>query len=71
MTTDNVSSWRGSATISVAVAAQILGISTRTVHRLIGDGTIPSRKLGARRLIPTSAIENYVIHGAWSTGGAA
>ncbi len=70
MIKSNVYPWRGSATISVADTAQYLGISSRTVHRRIEEGTIPSWKLGGRRLIPTSAIEHFIAHGTWSIGGA-
>lgn len=40
------------AVISRADAARLLGCDPRTVGRGIADGTIPSIKLGRRRLIP-------------------
>jgi len=41
-------------------AAEALGgISTRALDYLIRTGKLPSRKLGKRRLIPVSALENF------------
>lgn len=38
----------------------ILGLSLATIGRRIKDGTIPSKKIGSRVLIPTEAIERMV-----------
>ena len=37
-------------------AAEILGVSTRTIRRRIKDGTIPAVKIGRLVRIPASAI---------------
>lgn len=36
---------------------QLLRISESTMARWIADGTVPSLKLGGRRLIPRAAVE--------------
>jgi len=38
-------------------AAAILGISARSVDYLIAKGTLRSRKIGRRRLVPRKAVE--------------
>jgi excisionase family DNA binding protein len=38
-------------------AAELLGVSTRTVQNLIATKELPSRKIGRRRLIPYSALQ--------------
>lgn len=45
--------------VSINQAAEILGVSRSTIDRRIADGTIPSRKLGARVLIAKSAIDAF------------
>jgi excisionase family DNA binding protein len=42
---------------SPAEAAQALGISRARLYQLLDDGTLPSVKLGRRRLIRLAAIE--------------
>jgi excisionase family DNA binding protein len=41
-------------------AATHLGISRRMLQILIGDGEIQSIKVGRRRLVPLSALEDFV-----------
>ena len=41
---------------SPAEAAQVLGISRARLYQLLDDGTIPSLKLGRRRLIRRDAL---------------
>jgi excisionase family DNA binding protein len=41
-------------------AAKRLGVSKQTVVRLVKDGTLPSRQLGRRVLIPREALEKLV-----------
>jgi excisionase family DNA binding protein len=41
-------------------AAKQLGVSKQTVIRLVKDGTLPSRQLGRRVLIPREALEKLV-----------
>ena len=42
--------------LSVEAACQALGISRASVNRRIADGTLRSRRVGGRRLIPVAAI---------------
>jgi excisionase family DNA binding protein len=46
--------------ISIADAAQRLGVSRITGYRWAEAGSLPSIKLGARRLVPEEAIERLV-----------
>lgn len=41
-------------------AAAQLSVSPRTVERLIRDGELTSVKLGRRRLVPHTALTDYV-----------
>jgi excisionase family DNA binding protein len=41
-------------------AAKVLGISRARVYELIADGTIPSLKIGQRRLIRRETIERFL-----------
>lgn len=43
--------------VSVRHAADMLGVSARTVQNLITAKELPSRKIGRRRLIPYSALQ--------------
>jgi excisionase family DNA binding protein len=43
-----------------ADAAKVLGISKARLYELIGDGTIPSLKLGQRRLIRRETIDRFL-----------
>jgi len=45
--------------VSVADAADLLGVSRSTVDRRVKDGTFPARKLGARVLIERKALESF------------
>lgn len=38
-------------------AADLLGVSVRTIQNLIAAKELPSRKIGRRRLIPHSALQ--------------
>jgi excisionase family DNA binding protein len=46
--------------LSVAQAAEHLGVGKSTVNRLIGERKISSVKIGRRRLIPENALTSYV-----------
>ena len=46
--------------VSVSQAAQMIGIRRDLMYRLIMAGAVPSFKIGARRLIPTAALRDYV-----------
>ena len=41
-------------------AADYLRVSVRTINRLIAAGTLPSAKIGGRRLIPTDALHRLL-----------
>ena len=43
--------------VSVQRACSLLGLSRATVNRRMADGTLRSRKVGGRRLIPVAAVE--------------
>ena len=45
---------------SVIEAAEQLGLSRSTVYNLIADGRLASLRVGGRRLVPTSAIEEFL-----------
>jgi excisionase family DNA binding protein len=49
--------------ISVPQAAEILGIGKSTCWELIAQGTIPTIKLGKRRLVVRRTLENLVNSG--------
>jgi len=38
----------------------MLGISRSGLYPLISNGTIPSFKLGGRRLVPVKALESFI-----------
>ena len=42
-------------------AAQTLGVGRTFVYSLLASGRIGSIKLGRRRLIPTEALERFVV----------
>lgn len=41
-------------------AARILGVSLRTIDRLIALKELPVRRLGRRVLIPRSSLDNFL-----------
>ena len=45
-----------------------LGLSRGRVYELMKDGTIPSVKIGKRRLVPVKALKEYV-DGLDTSGG--
>lgn len=46
--------------LSIAVFARRLGISERTVWRMLSAGVLESRRIGGRRLIPSSEAERIM-----------
>jgi excisionase family DNA binding protein len=52
----------GSVMVSVPEAARRMGIGTTKLKELIALGQIPSVKLGERRLIPVSGLEDFSAH---------
>lgn len=47
--------------LSVREAAEILGISQKTVYRWINDGRLPSHRLGAQHFLERSEVNNLAI----------
>ena len=43
--------------LSIKEAAQTCGLSRATLYRLIADGKLTTLKIGARRLVTTTAID--------------
>jgi excisionase family DNA binding protein len=48
-----------SAMVSIAEAAQLLGVSRTSLYALMDTGVLPSRHVGRRRLISRAALEQY------------
>ncbi len=49
---------------SVAEAARVTGLGKTTLYGLIGEGKLPSRKIGRRRLIAAADLNALVTEGA-------
>lgn len=52
--------WRQRAILSVEESAGVTGISRAYLYRLIATGELASLKVGRRRCIRPSAIEDYL-----------
>jgi excisionase family DNA binding protein len=50
--------------LSIKEAAEACNLSRATVYRLIADGKLETRKIGARRLVPVGAIDALLSGGA-------
>lgn len=46
--------------ISINEAARVAGVGRTRIYQALGDGELPSIKLGRRRLIRLSAIEDWL-----------
>ena len=46
--------------MGVREAALVLGVSPRTLEEMAADNTVPSFKMGRRRLFPRAALEAWV-----------
>lgn len=46
--------------LSVEETAARLNLSERTVRSFVSDGTLPSAKIGRRRLIPREAVDEFI-----------
>jgi excisionase family DNA binding protein len=46
--------------LSVAQTADVLGVSVRTVYRMISDGSLPVARARGRLIIPASALDALV-----------
>jgi excisionase family DNA binding protein len=42
--------------VAIPAACRLLGIGRTKLYELMGDGTVPSVKLGKRRLVRTAAV---------------
>lgn len=60
----------GRIAISIEEAGLALGIGERTMRTALRDGTIPSVKVGGRRLIPVKALERHLEALAYAESGA-
>jgi excisionase family DNA binding protein len=49
-----------SACIGVSDLATRLGLSTRSIWRIIGRGELPTLRIGRRRLVRLSAVHNWL-----------
>lgn len=56
--------------LSVTEAAELLGVSRPTMYQLIRQEGFPSFRIGARRLISRSGLEEWV-RGQTENGGGA
>ena len=46
--------------VDVATAAKLAGVGFTTMRELVMSGTIPSSKIGRRRLVRVAAIEDHL-----------
>jgi excisionase family DNA binding protein len=46
--------------VGIPEAARRLGLSARTIATLVKSGDLKSRKVGRRRLIPTSVLDEFI-----------
>lgn len=56
--------------VGMVEAARRLGLSARTVATLVLRHELPSRKVGRRRIIPVTALEDFVTSGNGLTRAA-
>lgn len=47
-------------TLTVAEAAQVLGISRGAAYRAVRAGDIPSLRIGERIVVPRAALDRYL-----------
>jgi excisionase family DNA binding protein len=52
----------GPIAVSKQEAADLLGVSLRTIDRLIALKELPVRRLGRRVLIPRNSVDNLLRH---------
>ena len=46
--------------VSLREASRLTGLSQRTLRRLVARGTLPSRKIGARRVVSFEGLSRLV-----------
>ena len=59
-THDNVRLNRDRTAFSIAEVAMKLGVGRNTVYSALNSGALTSFKIGARRLISSVALENFI-----------
>jgi excisionase family DNA binding protein len=50
--------------LSIEEAAEACGLSRATLYRLIADGRLVTLKIGARRLVPVTALDALLTRSA-------
>jgi excisionase family DNA binding protein len=53
----------GAIGVSVETAARLIGVSKRTMTKLVVSGEIPSRKIGTRTVIRRAVLEEFLRDG--------
>jgi excisionase family DNA binding protein len=59
-----------SALIGISHLAERLGLSRRTIHRILARGELPSLQIGRRRLIRLADVRNWLAGCETPTPGA-
>lgn len=54
----------GGRVLTVAEAAQLLRVSSRTLYGAIGRGEVPAVRIGRRLVLPGAALERFLETGA-------
>lgn len=49
--------------VSVAVAAELVGLSETKVRQLIHAGEFPARRVGKRFIVPVAALDRWLMEG--------
>jgi len=55
-------------TFTMKRAAEESGLSLRTLQYAVGDGRLPSVKVGRRRLVPVEALRKFLLQGGKAGG---
>lgn len=62
--------WAGRICLSVEEARLALGLGENSMKAAVANGTIPSVKIGGRRLIPVKALERHLEAMAYASSGS-
>jgi Helix-turn-helix domain len=46
--------------VDMAAAASMISVSTRTLQQYVAAGIIPTKKIGRRRVVTVSALEEFL-----------
>ncbi len=57
-------------TLNIPEVAESLGVSVRTVWRLVGDGELPSCRIGGRTVVRVVDLEKFLADLAGATGAS-